>query len=234
MRKNGFKEVNKKKKELQRVLCRSKKQVGNRNKYPFKKEIDLLLKEIPVKKVKKAKKLFNEWCSQWLNRNQQLEQIYRAFYSSFKTRRSYWHFKTASVLLLYLYGYVSDEEIDSIEKGDIDVSIEKIFKKHRGEMEEVKEIDDTLRRKKFMGHIPMNVSCLAIGASIAFTRAVKSILDVIEKLHKNEDYREGHYAGGTIDWDEAILIKGLPYEWVKKGGKEVKWREIQKRKDVSG
>jgi len=212
--------------ETHRILWKSKKRQYKKS--PFKKEIDSLLKEIPLEKVKKARRLYNKWCAEWLKEKTQLEQIYRAFYSSFKTQYSYWNFRAASVLLLYLYGYISDKEFNSIEK-HMD-EIEKVFKKHRTGMREIKEIDDTLRRKKFMGHIPMNVSCLAIGASISFTKAVKSIIDVIERIHKDEDYRKKLYAGGVIDWDEAILIKALPYEWVKKGGKEAKWREIQKRK----
>jgi len=220
MRKQSSKEIIAEIKKFRKIHKIPKKTMKKHySKFPFKEDIDSLLKEIPLKKVKKVRKLFNKWCAEWLKERAQLEQIYRAFCSSYKTRYSYWHFKAASVLLLYLYGYVSDEEINSIEK-DVD-KIEKVFKKHWKEMEEIKEIDDTLRRKKFMGNIPMNVSCLAIGASIAFTRAVKSIIDVIERLHKDEDYRKGFYAGGTIDWDEAILIKALPYHWVKKGHKDL-------------
>jgi dTDP-4-dehydrorhamnose 3,5-epimerase-like enzyme len=79
----------------------------------LKGRIDTMLKEIPLKKVRRARRLFKEWwCYEWLDEKHQLEQIYRAFYSSYKTRRSYWHFKTASVLLLYLYGYISNDEMD--------------------------------------------------------------------------------------------------------------------------
>jgi hypothetical protein len=102
-------------------------------------------------------------------------------------------------------------------------NIEKAFKKHRAEMGEVKEVDEALCKAEFMGNIPMNVSCLAIGAGIGFTRAVKSILDVLEKLRKDKEYREGLYAGRTIYGDEAILLKALPFEWMKKGGKKGEW-----------
>ncbi|MDI6839268.1 MAG: hypothetical protein QMD71_00165 [bacterium] len=184
---------------------------------PFKKEIEQLLKEVPLSKVNRAKTLWDKWYKEYI-KNEELEQIYRAFCSSLKTRHSYWRFKSASLLFLYIYGYVSDEELDLIEK-DIDNSGQ-IFDKHREDLQAVKEINDTFKDATFWSHIPMNISCLAIGASIAFTRAVKVILDVIERLHKNKDYREGHYYGGVIDRDEAILLQGYPYDWLKKGGKE--------------
>lgn len=189
---------------------------------PFKEEIDKMLEEISLTKVNRAKALWDKWCKEDI-KNEELEQIYRAFYSSLKTNRSYGRFKLASILFLYVYGYVSDEELDFIEKSRDDIFLypaDQIFDKHREELQAVKEIDNALKDQSFLGHIPMNVSCLAIGASIAFTRAVKVILDVIEKLHKDKDYREGHYYGGVIDWDEAILLRGYPYDWLKKGGKK--------------
>lgn len=198
-----------------------KKEVGKKDeaKQPIMKEtIDGILKGIPWKKVRRAEELFEDWwCEESLDKEQQLEQIYRAFYSSFKTRRSYWCFKVASVLLLYLYGYISEKEISAIKEKETE--IDKLFEKNRTEIDEVKEVDDVLRNAKFMGNIPMNVSLLAIGAGIAFTRAVKSILDVMERLHKDKEYREGLYTGRAIKWDEAILLKALPFEWMRKGGK---------------
>jgi hypothetical protein len=191
---------------------------------PYKKEIDELLDVIPLPKVHFARKLFEKWCNEY----NQLEQIYRAFYSSYKTTHSYWHFKAASLILLYLYGYISDEELTKAKKdGD---KVDEIFEKHKSELEVVKEIYDALKDKTFWGHIPMNVSCLAIGACISFTKAVELILNVLEELHSNEDYRKGHYVGGIIDWDEAILLRALPYHWFKKGS--IKGKYINKNKGV--
>ncbi|MFA5031687.1 MAG: hypothetical protein WC614_01585 [bacterium] len=217
MRNIGKKEAIENLKNWGKVCHHPQKEVQKHIKHPSQqKKIDEILKDVPLLKVKRAKAFWNKWCKE-IMKNEELEQIYRALDSSLKTNRSYWQFKRVAILFLYIYGYISDKELDLIKK-DIDKT-EQIFDKHRKEMKIIKEIDDALRDKKFRGHIPMNVSCLAIGASITFTRAVKAILDVIERLHKDKDYREGHYYGGTIDWDEAILFSGQPYEWCKKGGK---------------
>jgi len=147
---------------------------------PYKKEIDELLDAISLPKVRFARKLFDKWCNDY----NQLEQIYRAFYSSYKTTHSYWKFKAALVILLYLYGYISDEELTKAKKdGD---EVDEIFEKHKSELEVVKEIYDALKDKTFWGHISMNVSCLAIGACISFTKAVELILNVLEELYNNE------------------------------------------------
>ena len=133
MRKQSSKEIVaeiKKFRKIHKIPQRTMKK--HYKKFPFKKDIDSLLKEIPLKEVKKVRELYNKWCAEWINERAQLEQIYRAFYSSYKTRRSYWHFKTASILLLYLYGYISEKEITSVEKDE--EGMEKVFKKHRKEM----------------------------------------------------------------------------------------------------
>lgn len=65
---------------------------------------------------------------------------------------------------------------------------------------------------------------------------IRSIGWITERITKeSEDYRKGHYAGGTIDWNEAILIKALPYHWVKKGGKKLEnvLKELKDRNIVS-
>jgi hypothetical protein len=220
MRNIGKKEVIEDIKNWGKGFKKSQAEVEKHIKNPGQREeIDKMLEEVSLSRVKKAKALLNKW-NKYAIKNEELEQIYRAFYSSCKTNHSYWRFKRAAILFLYIYGYISDKELDLIKK-DV-AKIEQIFDKHREDMQVIKEIDDALRDEKFWGHIPMNVSCLAIGASITFTRAVKVILDVLERLHKDKDYREGHYYGGTIEWDEAILLRAQPYEWCKKGGKNEK------------
>jgi len=186
--------------------------------YPFKKEIDQLLEEIPLSKIKKARVAFEKWCAFWVKPEEIIEQIYRAFCSSLKTRYSYTNFKLASIILLYLYGYISEEEMALAENG----KTAEIFDKHKDDLNAVKEINEVLREQKFFGHIPMSVSCLAIGASISFTTAVKSILDVVQRLHEDEKYRESLYTYSLLDWDEAILLRGYDYHSHKKGAKEVK------------
>ena len=223
MRNQSAKEVINEIKGIREVLKTPEKDI----KPAFKGEIDKLLEEVPLSKVNRAKALWDNWCKEIME-NEELEQIYRAFGSSYKTRRSYFRFKNSAVLLLYIYGYISDEELDLIEK-DIDTNGKQVFEKHREELEAIKEIDDALKDQPFGGHIPMNVSCLAIGAGIAFSRAVKAILDVIERLHKDKDYREGHYYGGVIDWDEGFLLRNYPYTWLKKGGKEALWQQKEKK-----
>ncbi len=209
MRKQGLKEVL----EEIRELKRSSKSTINTEDVDvlyFKNGIDNLLKRIPLAKVRKARVLFKQCCAEWLNENRVIEQAYRAFGSSLKTKYSYWNFKAASVILLYLYGYVTARELKFSKEN----SMEQLFSRHREDLQEIKEIDDVLKDAVFFGHIPMNISCLCVGASIAFATGVKSVIDVMERLHQDEDYRKGHYAGGRIDWDEGILLNWLSPRFV--------------------
>lgn len=194
------------------------KEAESMPKYLFKKEITELLTEINPKKLSKAKKLFRKFdCMYSVKKNRLLEQIYRGFYVSFKTRHSYYNFKSAALVMLYIYDFLDEDEVDLLIKDPFDYKMrEKIWSKHSGDMRCIKEVEDVLKKEKFLGGINMSSACLAIGASISFTLAVKSMLDVLTRLHKDKDYRKSMMKDQRVDWDEAILLRAMPHKFFNK------------------
>ena len=188
---------------------------------PFMKDdIEQMLKGIPLKKVKKAKRIWNKRCKWIIGRERRKEQIYRCFTGSYKTRFSFYAFVDAALIILYLYGYVPDEEIDRVEDEGDDKEVRKVLDKYKDSIPEIKEVYEKLKDGLFSGEVPMDIHTLSFGAGQVFTSAVKSIIDTIERLHKDKKYRERRYYGGVFDWDEAVLYSGLIYEYYKKGGKK--------------
>ena len=181
-------------------------------KYPFKKEINRMLREIPIEKVKKAKKVWNECPCKWIldKRKWRYEQIYRSLYGSMKIKRSYYAFVFSAAIILYLYGYILDDEFD-IEK----ISPE-LLDKYKDGIPKIRDVYNRLKDEKYFGQIPMEVMMITLGAGQAFCFAAKSIITILERAHKDKEYKERLYYGGFVDWDEAILFKALDYELYKK------------------
>ncbi len=122
----------------------------------------------------------------------------------------------ASIILLYLYGYITDEEIETIRNEENSM---KILDKHKEDILEIKEIYEKLKDEGILGKIPMDVRILSFGAGQVFTCAVRSVIDTLERLHKDMKYMKRRYYGGVFDWNEAVLFNALIYKYYKKGGK---------------
>ena len=67
-------------------------------KYPFKKEIDRMLCEMPLKKIRKAKKLWKNSCRCIFKKVIRNEQMYRSLYGSMKIKLSYYAFVDAALI----------------------------------------------------------------------------------------------------------------------------------------
>jgi len=178
-------------------------------KYPYKKEINRMLREIPLEKIKKAKKVWKDGCK-WIMHKMRNEQIYRSLYGSMKIRSSYYAFISGALIILYLYGHIPDKEF-SIDK----ISPE-LLDKYKDAIPKIRDVFNRLKDEKYFGAIPMEVMMMTFGAGQVFCFAAKSIIQIVERMHKDKEYRERHYYGAFLDWDEAILFKALCYELYKK------------------
>jgi hypothetical protein len=138
------------------------------------------------------------------------EQIYRSHYSSMKLEQSWSKTVRATYALGRLFNVLSGDDVrTTFGRSSEPDAMRRVFRALWPEekLEEVlPEPEDDLSSAR----VPLRTGAKVLGLRLVVHEYAWRVLDVLHRLHRDDEYTFGLCLGRTLSWDEAMVFKTLP------------------------